>query len=83
MVDLHITGRLLIRSWSLCSFALHQQHMLVLKILLYVLLAPPDLAIACLHSVKRLAVSVAAALMHNSSNSALMQALHCMQQRKQ
>ena len=57
--------------------------MLVLTILFLMLLAQPDLRIACLHSVKRLAMSVAIALMHNSDYSGLMQALQCMQQRKQ
>ncbi len=57
--------------------------MLVLPTLFLMLLAQPDLRIACLHSVKRLAMSVAIALMHNSDYSGLMQALQCMQQRKQ
>jgi len=47
------------------------------------LLAQPDLGIACLHSVKRLTMSVAVTLMHISDYSGLMPALQCMQQRKQ
>ncbi len=57
--------------------------MLVLPTLFCMLLAQSDLGIACLHSVKRLAMSIAIALMHNSDYSGLMQALQCMQQRKQ
>ncbi len=56
------------------------QHMLVLPALFCMLLAQPDLGIACLHSVKRLAMSVAIALMYNSDYSGLMHALqgmHC------
>jgi len=59
------------------------QHMLVLPTLFCMLLAQPDPGIACLHLVARLAMSVAVAPMHNSDNSGLMQALQCMQQRKQ
>ncbi len=46
------------------------------------LLAQPDLGIAFLHSFKRLAMSVAVALMHHSDCSQLRPALQCMQQRK-
>ncbi len=56
------------------------QHMLVLTTLFLMLLAQPDLGIACLHSVKRLAMSIAVALMHNSDYSGLIHALqgmHC------
>ncbi len=45
------------------------------------LLGQLDLGIACVHLVQRLAMSVA--VMHNSDDSGLMQALQCMQQRKQ
>ncbi len=45
------------------------------------LLAQLDLGITCVHLVQRPAMSVA--VMHNSDDSGLMQALQCMQQRKQ
>ncbi len=57
--------------------------MLVVTTLFHMLLAQPDLGIACLHSVKRLTMSVAVALMHILDYSGLMPALQCMQQRKQ
>jgi len=47
------------------------------------LLAQAGLKIACLHLIKRLAMSDAVALMRNSQYPRLMQALQCMQQRKQ
>ena len=56
--------------------------MLVLPTLHCMLLAQSDLGIACLHSVKRLAMPVAIALMHNATYSGLMLDLPCMQQRK-
>ncbi len=56
----------------------YNQHMLVLTTLVCMLLAQLDLGIASLHSVKRLVMSVAVAVMHSSHH--LMQAL---QQRKQ
>ena len=54
-----------------------------LPTLFCMLLAQPDLGIVCLHSFKRLAMSVAVALMQNAVYSGLTQALQCMQQRKQ
>ena len=45
------------------------------------LLTQLDLGIMCVHLVQRLVMSVA--VMHNSVDSGLMQALQCMQQRKQ
>jgi len=57
------------------------QHMLVLTTLSCMLLAQLDLRITCVHLVQKLAMSVA--VMQNSDYSGLMQALQCMQQRKQ
>ena len=57
------------------------QHMLALPTLFCMLLAQPDLGMACLHSVKRLAMSVAVAVMHIPTHSVIMQALQCMQQK--
>ncbi len=59
----------------------YKRHMLVLTTLFCMLLAQLNLGITCVHLVQRLAMSVA--VMHNTDYSGLMQALQCMQQRKQ
>ena len=56
--------------------------MLVLTTVFCMLLAQLYLGIACLHPVKRLAMSIAVAVMHNEDYSRLMHALQCMQQRR-
>ena len=58
------------------------QQMLVISILFRMLLEPPHLGIACLHSVKRLARSIVA-YMRDSVYLHFVQALQCMQQTKQ
>ena len=59
------------------------QHMLVISILFHMLLEPPHLGIACLHSVKGLARSVVVAYMQDSDYLHFGQAMQCMQQQKQ
>lgn len=59
------------------------QHMMALPTLLWMLLAQPDLEIACLHSVKRLAMSLAVTLMHNSAYPELNHTLPYMQHTEQ
>ena len=49
--------------------------MLVMPTLFCLLMAQPEVGIACLHSVTRLAMSAAVTLMNNSDNSELVQAL--------